>query len=85
MQQLVISEIGVASSGQKYMKCSSRKFDFDSHPAAISLFGESFYKVDWRKDIIRVAPVPLYNTYTEVYNFVKLLKEAWVESKTNAA
>ncbi|MBU6469576.1 MAG: kynureninase [Gammaproteobacteria bacterium] len=30
---------------------------------------------DWREpDVIRVAPVPLYNTYTDVYRFVDLLK-----------
>jgi kynureninase len=32
---------------------------------------------DWREpDVIRVAPVPLYNQYDEVYRFVEILKRA---------
>jgi kynureninase len=32
---------------------------------------------DWREpDCIRVAPVPLYNTYTDVYNFVRIFAAA---------
>lgn len=32
---------------------------------------------DWREpNVIRVAPVPLYNTFEDVYRFVELLKEA---------
>ena len=35
---------------------------------------------DWRKpDVIRVAPHPLFNRYTEVYDFVKLLKQSLSE------
>ena len=31
---------------------------------------------DWREpDVIRIAPVPLYNTFTEVYMFAQLLKK----------
>ncbi|KAF3922776.1 Kynureninase [Arthrobotrys entomopaga] len=37
--------------------------------------------VDKRKpDVIRVAPVPLYNTYTEVFIFVKQLQKAIVDA-----
>ena len=32
---------------------------------------------DWRKpDVIRVAPVPLYNRFAEMFDFVRILKEA---------
>ena len=32
---------------------------------------------DWREpDCIRVAPVPLYNTFTDVYLFAKIFTEA---------
>jgi kynureninase len=32
---------------------------------------------DWREpDVIRVAPVPLYNTFEEVFQFVEIFKKS---------
>ena len=34
---------------------------------------------DWREpNVIRVAPVPLYNSYADIYHFVRILKECLV-------
>jgi kynureninase len=38
---------------------------------------------DKRKpDVIRVAPVPLYNTYSEVWKFVQIFKAALAKCET---
>jgi kynureninase len=46
---------------------------------ARQLFGllmENGIFADWREpDVIRVAPVPLYNTFTEVYRFSEVMKK----------
>lgn len=40
--------------------------------------GQHNIVADWREPgVIRVAPVPLYNTFREVYTFGKVLKDSW--------
>ena len=35
---------------------------------------------DWREpDVIRVAPVPLYNSFTDVYKFAEILKDCLIK------
>lgn len=39
---------------------------------------------DWREpDVIRVAPVPLYNSFEDVYKFVELLKKSLIEKQSS--
>ncbi|CAF4476834.1 unnamed protein product, partial [Rotaria magnacalcarata] len=38
--------------------------------------------IDIRDDIIRIAPAPLYNSFTDIFQFVTLLKEAIITLKS---
>ncbi len=39
---------------------------------------------DWREpDVIRIAPVPLYNSFKDAWNFVELLKNYAAKNKSN--
>ena len=56
-------------------------------PGLLESVMESFEEVgvvlDERKpDVIRVAPAPLYNTYTDVYDFIQHFREACEKAVT---
>lgn len=45
--------------------------------AVHSILTDRGYICDWREpDVIRVAPVPMYNQFVEVWEFVQALQEA---------
>lgn len=68
-----ISVITPRNPAERGCQLSIRVKDSDK-----SLFNELTAKgvvADWREpDVIRVAPVPLYNTFTDVYKFAEILK-----------
>lgn len=48
----------------------------DKGKSVFNLLLEEDIRCDWREpDVIRVAPVPLYNRFEEVYRFVQILKK----------
>ncbi|HMG16602.1 MAG TPA: hypothetical protein VK590_14190, partial [Saprospiraceae bacterium] len=69
-----IELITPADSNQRGCQLSIRVKNADK-----KLFDEITSKgviADWREpDVIRVAPVPLYNTYQDVYRFVTILSD----------
>ncbi|HEX3100760.1 MAG TPA: aminotransferase class V-fold PLP-dependent enzyme, partial [Pyrinomonadaceae bacterium] len=57
---------------QRGCQLSIRVGDRGLHPKIV----ERGVFADWREpDVIRVAPVPLYNSYSDVVRFVQILKE----------
>ncbi len=49
----------------------------DSDKSLFQVITEKGVSVDWREpDVIRVAPVPLYNSFSDVWKFVEILKES---------
>jgi kynureninase len=48
----------------------------DADKSLFNAITERRVMADWREpDVIRVAPVPLYNSFTDVYRFAEILKE----------
>ena len=51
----------------------------DSDKILYQKISERGVLADWREpDVIRVAPVPLYNSFADVFTFVVVLKESLV-------
>jgi kynureninase len=58
----------------------------DSVERVNSLLKEKGIICDTRKpNVIRIAPAPLYNSYKDVYHFVKLLKESLEEIRSSSS
>lgn len=48
-----------------------------SGPDVFAALQDADVECDWRHpNVIRIAPVPLYNSYADIYRFVSILKEA---------
>lgn len=54
----------------------------ESMEAILAHLAKKGVVVDERKpDVIRVAPTPLYNTFVDVYRFVKIFREACLDAQ----
>ena len=68
-----ISVITPADENQRGCQLSIRVKDADKN--LYKAITERGVIADWREpDVIRVAPVPLYNSFTDVWKFVGILK-----------
>lgn len=68
-----ISVITPADPRERGCQLSIRVKDADK--SLFDMLTERGVIVDWREpDVIRIAPVPLYNSFADVYNFVTILK-----------
>jgi kynureninase len=68
-----ISIITPSDPGQRGCQLSIRVKDADK--SLFEAISERGIFADWREpDVIRVAPVPLYNSFSDVYAFAEILK-----------
>jgi kynureninase len=68
-----ISVITPANSSERGCQLSIRVKDADKN--LFKTISEKGVVADWREpDVIRVAPVPLYNSFTDVFQFAETLK-----------
>jgi kynureninase len=68
-----ISVITPSNANERGCQLSIRVKDSDK--TLYKALSDKGVAADWREpDVIRVAPVPLYNTFTDVYKFAEILK-----------
>jgi len=74
MENLSSNRISIITPGERGCQISIRVLNGNKQ-----LFDEITTRgviADWREpDVIRVAPVPLYNSYMDVFNFYKILED----------
>jgi kynureninase len=69
-----ISVITPADPHQRGCQLSIRVKDSDKN--LFRAVSERGVIADWREpDVIRVAPVPLYNTFSDIFRFAEILKD----------
>ncbi len=72
-----ISVITPSDANQRGCQLSIRVKDADKN--LFKAISDKGVIADWREpDVIRVAPVPLYNTFSDVYKFAEILKNCLV-------
>ncbi len=71
----ILTPVGVDQRG-----CQLSLYFHRSADVVFQKLVEHHITVDFRKpNVIRVAPVPLYNTYTEVWQFIRILDQIFKE------
>ena len=72
-----------ADPAQRGAQLSLKLEDGLLHPVLATLEGCGVVVDEREPDVIRVAPVPLYNTFTDVYDFVCYFQDALIRAKYN--
>lgn len=71
----------ITSANEKERGCQLSIRVKDSDKSLFKAISEKGVIADWREpDVIRVAPVPLYNSFADVWKFVEILKDCLIKN-----